>query len=712
MGIAKLPVELIKDIADLVEYESEINALARTNKHLHEVLNPRLYKHNVHHGDSTALAWGITHHSMKTVMLILEAGASPHECDPRMDWRPMALAVYEGQEDIVRLLCEHGVDLRQVRDWVNPLHHNYSSSPAQTMSLLAIAAKRGHEPLVRMLMDYLPRKGDVDFPADGLRRTPLIGAAEMGHLSVVRCLVDAGANLEARDTDDQTPLVHAAKNGRHEVLEFLLSRGADPNVRSFNEATPPISEAAHHGHLECVRCLINADGVMDSLPTLEETSHPLVCATRSRHPAIVDLLLAQPQSYAQLGTNLRAMLCVAAARGDLPAVQGFLETPGCHPNSVIQFVQGSLNGSLTALCLAADRGHTAVVEMLLERGALPSREAILWQEMSVVHDPEMIIRGPHVNQVVRQKALLQAIHGGFQPIVELLLEAGADPNDEDVYHGTGNPALMAAMPFEGIFQCLLDAGASPGRMNAEETTVAAAVLGSGRTALVQTLLDREFDLPLLMGRNASFIHQAIEGGRAVFELLLQQQRWDDLLLPENLNSMACEQALSVAAYTGRVEMVQFLIDQGFHARLARPRQVDIFCMAARSMDRPDADPSAIVDLLLQYGEDINQEVGGHTALDRMAFLRDPRYVRLMLRHGADPLPHSGTRRSPLLHVSVIQSKEVIEALLQAIDANGTPLAVVRPYLEAAVEGARGMGFLRIEKSLRQWYYRRLYPVGP
>ncbi|PYI20074.1 hypothetical protein BO99DRAFT_431995 [Aspergillus violaceofuscus CBS 115571] len=104
MGIAALPVELIEIIGDLLEYDSEINALACTNKRLHKVLNPRLYRHNVRHGDSTALAWGIAHHSVKTVKLILDAGASPHECDPHMDWRPMALAVYEGQEDIVRLL--------------------------------------------------------------------------------------------------------------------------------------------------------------------------------------------------------------------------------------------------------------------------------------------------------------------------------------------------------------------------------------------------------------------------------------------------------------------------------------------------------------------------------------------------------------------------------------------------------------------------------
>ncbi|PYI20075.1 ankyrin [Aspergillus violaceofuscus CBS 115571] len=157
------------------------------------------------------------------------------------------------------------------------------------MSLMAIAAKRGHEPL-------------------------------MGHLPVVRCLVEAGANLETRDNDGQTPLAHAARTGQHEVVEFLLSRGADPNAGSYSGTAPPISEATHHGNLECVRCLVNADGVMDSLPRLDETIHPLVCAARSRHPAVVDLLLAQPQGYAQLGTNLRAMLCVAAARGDLAAV--------------------------------------------------------------------------------------------------------------------------------------------------------------------------------------------------------------------------------------------------------------------------------------------------------------------------------------------------------------------------------------------------------
>ncbi|RAH86979.1 ankyrin [Aspergillus japonicus CBS 114.51] len=246
-------------------------------------------------------------------------------------------------------------------------------------------------------------------------------------------------------------------------------------------------------------------------------------------------------------------------------------------------------------------------------------------------------------------------------------------------------------------------------MGVEETTVAAVVLGSGRTALVQMLLDREFDLPLLMGR-ASFIHQAIGGGRAVFELLLRQQRWDDLLLPGYLPSMACEQAFCVAANTGRVEMVQFLIDLGFHTRLPRPRQIDSFYMAAKSMDRPDADPSATIDLLLRCGEDINQTVGGHTALDRAALMRNPSCVRLLLRHGANPLPHSGTRRSPLLNACVTQSKEVVEVLLQAIDATGTPLEVIRPYLEAAEEGARSMGWLGIQKFLQQWYYRRLYPA--
>ncbi|PYH79199.1 ankyrin [Aspergillus uvarum CBS 121591] len=171
----------------------------------------------------------------------------------------------EYDREINALACTNK-HLHKVR---NPWLYGYN-----TMSLMAIAAKRGHEPLARMLLDYLPRKGDVDFPADGLRRTPLIGVAEMGRLPVVRCLVDAGANLETRDNDDQTPLAHAARTGHHEVVEFLLSRGADPNAGSYSGTAPPISEAAHHGYLECVRCLINADGVMDSLPSLNETITP------------------------------------------------------------------------------------------------------------------------------------------------------------------------------------------------------------------------------------------------------------------------------------------------------------------------------------------------------------------------------------------------------------------------------------------------------
>jgi hypothetical protein len=72
-----LPLDLLTEIVDLLEYEDEISSLARTCKCLYGLLNPLLYKHNVRHGNSSALARAIVNGGdIATVTKILDAGAS------------------------------------------------------------------------------------------------------------------------------------------------------------------------------------------------------------------------------------------------------------------------------------------------------------------------------------------------------------------------------------------------------------------------------------------------------------------------------------------------------------------------------------------------------------------------------------------------------------------------------------------------------------
>jgi ankyrin repeat protein len=55
------------------------------------------------------------------------------------------------------------------------------------------------------------------------------GAAQAGHAEIVRVLLDAKANPNARKKNGVTPLVGASFGGHVEVVGVLLKSGADPN---------------------------------------------------------------------------------------------------------------------------------------------------------------------------------------------------------------------------------------------------------------------------------------------------------------------------------------------------------------------------------------------------------------------------------------------------------------------------------------------------
>ena len=103
------------------------------------------------------------------------------------------------------------------------------------------AAGRGDVEHVRTLLGSevdLEWTVDKERPNAALGWTPLIVAAFHGNEEVVRLLVEAGANKDAKTLDlGATALIMAAENNNEAVVQLLLDAGADKDVKDNDGKT-------------------------------------------------------------------------------------------------------------------------------------------------------------------------------------------------------------------------------------------------------------------------------------------------------------------------------------------------------------------------------------------------------------------------------------------------------------------------------------------
>jgi ankyrin repeat protein len=98
-----------------------------------------------------------------------------------------------------------------------------------------------------------PDKMHVKGKSEG--QTTLHLTAENGHSTIVRCILEFGADIDARDASGSTALHLAVDQGHEDVVKVLLEEGADTDIRDHRGWTA-MHTAGRNGCEPIIRLLI------------------------------------------------------------------------------------------------------------------------------------------------------------------------------------------------------------------------------------------------------------------------------------------------------------------------------------------------------------------------------------------------------------------------------------------------------------------------
>src|SRR5262245_19984142 len=365
---------------------------------------------------TTAMHWAVRNNDLALVERLLKAGAKANTAN-RYGVTPIFLACESGSGAVVERLLSAGVSANATGpEGETALHtcaHTGNVDAAKVLlahgaSIDAGDSWRGQTPLMwaaarkhpQMIKALVEAGADVNarssiiawerqrtaeprdkwLPPGGL--TALQFAAREGCVDCVKVLTSSGANINDIDPDSHTPLVLALMNGHFDVAGALISSGANVNLADNVGRTPLYAAVDAHTMPSSNR------------PAPRETDDTLSSLE------IVQMLLSK-------GANVNAAL-----RAALP-----------YRTKLDRGGDGVLGAGTTPLLRAAKAGDTQVIAMLLDKGA-NAKAATRNGVNGIMMAANVATR--EEDMTGRNKTQKDAIES-----IALLLKAGTDVNGVD-----------------------------------------------------------------------------------------------------------------------------------------------------------------------------------------------------------------------------------------------------------------------------------------
>jgi ankyrin repeat protein len=233
-------------------------------------------------GGLTPLVFAAREGDVESARLLLAAGADVNQTS-EYGWTPLLTATQNRYYELGAFLLEHGADpnIANRGGW-NPLYiatdnRNIEGGDYPTrkpdmdhLEFINLLLDRGADPNARMNSSTETRTIFTHQWLFEEGATPLLRAAQSGDLTLMKLLLEHGADATIATFDDVTPLMVAAGIGwvegvthewspeeTYQAVELLIELGADVNAQDTVDHRTALMGAAHKGRDDIVQLLID-----------------------------------------------------------------------------------------------------------------------------------------------------------------------------------------------------------------------------------------------------------------------------------------------------------------------------------------------------------------------------------------------------------------------------------------------------------------------
>jgi ankyrin repeat protein len=462
------------------------------------------------------------------------------------------------------------------------------------------------------------------------------------------------------ENSTNTSLMAAAIDGDLDLVQQAIEAGANLDRYDWNLGYSPLGMAIDRGHLEIVQCLLAAGGNPHCGST---TTTALGLAAECGEVEIIQMLLPRGIDVnAPVGQDGWTALLSAIDKGHRAVVQ-LLVTAGanvnvwsrgqtpvllaakCEQREIYQYLYPLVN---TAIRLCADRDGEQLLQATRKRRIREQNRPIeKFIEMATIGNSDEVNRAIEIGIEVDElgakghTALMAAAYHGHRSIVNILLAAGADPHLLSDDNGLGTAGMTALMLAAGSFF-------ASNRQQIVQLTISGGADVNQRGAGGRTAI---FYAALAGSGYIDCVETLISAGA---DLDLQDDRGHTVLssVAAAENYQMFNLLMQAGASTAGLESIQ-LIQAASAGTVERVQSLLATNAVNLDLDRGAAIGNAaaaghtkIVELLIRAGANVNlRDKLGFTPIASAAYAGYGEIVELLIDAGADIQAPAGSSQS-------------------------------------------------------------------